>query len=166
MTESAADIIKYLDIVDGKLPKEQIDEGIDVDLGVSTRGADVGNAYTFDNGLCWARIIGEEDSYWKIEHGLLEHTASDTAFISKNDMTDMLRSGEMISEILEEKQDILEETLKTEKSYFEEFLTNVDRYLLVNENKEFDDFDYNWDDAFQRGLSPIEAVDEAVILEG
>ncbi len=166
MTESAADIIKYVDIVDGKVPTEQITEGTDVDLGVSTRGADIGNAYSFDNGLCWVRIIGDEDSHWLVEHGLLEHSATDTAYISKNDMTDMIRVNEMVFTVMDDDVDILEESLQTEDYYFEEFLTKVDRFLLVNENKEVDDFDYNWNEAFQQGLTPIEAVDEAIILEG
>lgn len=165
MTESAADIIKYLDIVKGKISKDNASEEIHVDLGISTRGADVGNAYTFDNGLCWARIIGEEDSHWLIEHGLLEHAAIDTAYISKYDMTGMLRSGEMVFTVIDEDKDILEEKLQTEEFYFDEFIVKVDRYLLVNENKEVDDFDYNWNDAFRRGLSSVEAVDEAIILE-
>lgn len=164
MTESAADIIKYSNIIAGNISKEEITEGSEIDLGISTRGADVGNAYTFDGGLCWIRIISEEDDHWKVEHGLLEHAATDTTYISKNDMTDMLRSGEMVFSIIDE-VDILEESLQTEDFYLDEFLTKVDRFLLINENKEVDNFDYDWNDAFNRGLSPLEAVDEAIILE-
>ena len=72
----------------------------------------------------------------------------------------------MVFSVLEEEKDILEESLKSSSLYFQEYLTKVNRYLLVNENKEIGDYDYDWDDAFQRRLSPIEAVDEAIILEG
>lgn len=163
MAESSADIIKYLEIIENKGPMTGSVDETDIDLGATTEGVDIGKMYTFDGGLCWAKVVSEEDDCWIIEHGLLEHQAGGTEYMSKYDMAEMVRNGSMV--YIEEELDILEESFELEESGLDEFIDRVNRFLLVNEGKEVEDFDYNWNDAYSKGLSPVEAADEALILE-
>lgn len=161
--ESAADITKYLTILQGELPKENITESTDVDLGISTHGAKIGNLYIFENGIRWAKIIGDAGDNWAVEHGLIEHESDDVTYVSKQDMSKMIREGEMELYVDEANEtDILEETLVSSNDLFEEYMNKVDRILLVNENAEHDNYDYDWEEAFDLGLTPFEAVEEAV----
>lgn len=162
--ESAADIIKYLDIVDGNLPSEQLTEGTSVHLGILTEGAVVGSSYTFNNGLRWAKITEEHGDHWLIECGLLEHEPDGTEYISKHDLASMIRQNDMI---LQEDQelDLLSESIDEGEAAFNEFIASVDRYLLVNYMKESMDFDYPWKIAWAENKIPSEAVEEAILLE-
>ena len=164
MKESAADIQKYLDILQGNLrqPKKQINEHKIVDLGVATGGVEVGQTYTFDNGVRWANILNEENEHWLIEYGFIEHSADSQEYISKHDMAVMVGRGEMI---LHEKEDVLLEN-DEKNSGFEIFMERVNRYLLLNYDSESDNFSFDWNKAYESGLSPHEAADEAYILKG
>ena len=166
MMESATDIAKYLGIVQGDLPKDQMPKVTEVDLGLSTAGASIGDQYIFENGLRWAEIISEDNDCWVIKHGLVEYEANDLTYLPKHEMTQLIRNGEMVLREYEEIDDILEESLEDDSNaLFEDFLYRANRYLLVNENKEIDDFEYDWKHAYLSGLSATEAADEAVALE-
>ncbi len=168
-SESAGDIQEYSKIIQGKLPNEEIiAENQIIDLGISTAGADVGQTYIFDNGIRWAKIISEKDDHWQIEHGLLEYESDDIDYISKYDITKMIRSGEMIlTEVAEDDLDELFETYDEEiEDEFTIFMEKVDRYLLINYERESKDFEYLWEEAWKQDKQPIEAADEAVIFEG
>ena len=118
--------------------------------------------------LHYPKLVENEENHWLIDHGFLEHKADSTEYISKHDMAVMIRSGEM--NLLEENSSetlILEESLTLESNNdFEDFIKSVDRYLLINENKESSDFEYNWQNAWSEGKNPIETAEEAILLEG
>lgn len=164
--ESAADIIKYLDIVDGNLPSEKLVEGDSVHLGILTEGADIGHSYTYDNGLRWAKITEEQGDHWLIECGLLEYETDNVEYMSKHDMASLIRKNVMI---LQEDQDndILTESLSTKDNDndFNKFIDRVDRYLLVNYMKESTDLNYPWKIAWAEDRIPSEAAEEAILLE-
>lgn len=169
MSKSANDIQEYFNILQGNLPdKEAVTENQIINLGISTAGAEVGQIYVFDNGVRWAKIINKSDNHWQIEHGLLEHESDDIVYISKYDMTKMIRSGEMIlTEGEENELDELFESFNEEvEDEFTIFMEKVDRYLLLNYNKESKDFEYLWERAWKEKKFPNEAADEAVNLEG
>ena len=163
--ESAADIIKYLDIIDGNIPTERLKEGDEVHLGINTQGATVGNHYLFDNGIRWMKILEESDQHWLIEYGLLGHAANTEEYILMQDLSSMIRNGEMTLYETIETDDILTESLSDDDSEFNEFMEKVDRYLLVNHLMESQDFDYAWKVAWAEGTSASEACEEAIILE-
>lgn len=168
-SKSAGDIQEYNRILQGDLPnKEVIEEDQIINLGISTAGANVGQTYMFDNGIRWAKIISEKDDHWQIEHGLLEHESDDIDYISKYDITKMIRSGEMI--LTEAAEDDLDELFESYNEEFEDeftmFMEKVDRYLLVNYQKESTDFEYLWEEAWKQDKLPNEAADEAIIFEG
>lgn len=167
-SKSAGDIQEYLNILQGNLSKEVVTENQIIDLGISTAGADVGQTYVFDNGIRWAKIISEKDNHWQLEHGLLEHESDDVDYMSKYDMTKMIRSGEMLlTEFEENNLDELFENYDEEiEDEFTIFMEKVDRYLLINYDRESRDFEYLWEEAWKEEKLPIEAVDEAVIFEG
>lgn len=167
MKESAADIQKYLDIIEGKDDdKPTSDPEIQiVNLGSATGGAFVGNTYIFENGVRWATIVDEESNYWIVEHGLLEYEADSRDYISKHDFTQMISCGEMELYECDEPDDILTESLDDDDGYCV-FMERVNRYLLINAQMESEEFSYDWFNAFQAGLSPIDAADEAIITEG
>jgi len=166
MSESASDIQEYLNILQGNLPKENITENQIIDLGISTAGAEVGQTYVFDNGIRWAKIINENDNHWQIEHGLLEHESDDVDYMSKYDMTKMIRSGEMILTEVEEDLGELFESFEEVEDEFTIFMEKVDRYLLINYSRESKDFEYLWEEAWKEEKLPNEAADEAIIFEG
>lgn len=167
-SESAGDIQEYLNILQGNLSKEVVAEDQIIDLGISTAGAEVGQTYIFENGIRWAKIISEKDDHWQIEHGLIEHESDDIDYMSKYDMTKMIRSGEMIlTEVEEDDLDELFENFDEEiEDEFTIFMEKVDRYLLINYSRESKDFEYLWENAWKEEKLPNEAADEAVILEG
>jgi len=167
MTGSSDDIQEYLNIIDGNFPvKESNNENTSIDLGISTAGAVVGQLYLYDNGLRWAKLVEDEENHWLIEHGFLEYEKDSTEYISKHDMTTMIRSGDM--NLLETSTDniILEESLTLDDVEFDNFMDKVERYLLVNESKESTDFEYDWHDAWTEGKTPVETAEEAILLEG
>jgi hypothetical protein len=166
MTGGGDDIKGYLNIIEGKFPVAQDDSSdSSIYLGVSIAGVEQGNVYIYDNGLRWAKILQEDDNFWSFEHGFLEYGADSVGYISKNDMTDMIRSGEML---LEKKQkntpNILEEMLSLNDTEFDIFLEKVERYLFINEEKDYDDYTYDWNDAWSTGKSPVDAAEEAILL--
>ena len=164
-SKSAGDIQEYLNILQGNLSKEAVTENQIIDLGISTAGAEVGQIYIFDNGIRWAKIISEKDDHWQVEHGLLEYESDDIDYISKYNITKMIRSGEMI--LTEDDLDELFESFDEEfEDEFTIFMEKVDRYLLINYSKESKDFEYLWEEAWKEEKFPNEAADEAVILEG
>jgi hypothetical protein len=164
MKESAKDIQQYMNIIDGNFGDRPLVTESSVDCGIHTAGAGIGDTYLFENGIRWARIIKEEGNYWLLECGLLEYDADDEIYLSKRDMTDMIVSGEMIlEEIISSSEQILVES--TNDNGFEPFLEGVNRYLLKNVLRESDEFEYNWRDAYNNGLTPIEAAEEAIFLE-
>ena len=163
MKESAADIVKYLDIIDENTSAENLQEETEIHLGINTQGVDVGQRYFYDNGIRWIRILEDIDDAWLIEHGLIEHNAEDSMHISKQDISTMIKNGEMILEEIKE-EDILTESLFNEDE-FSEFMERVDRYLLVNYMVESKDCNYAWKVAWAEGKLPSEACDEAIILE-
>lgn len=165
MTGSSDDIKEYLNIIEGNFPvKENNDENIPIDLGISTAGAVIGQLYLYDNGLRWVKLTEEEENHWLIEHGFLEYEADSTEYISKHDMTVMIRSGEMnLLENLSE-EIILEESLTLDDG-FDDFIDSIERYLLVNESKETVDFEYDWHNAWSEGKTPVETAEEAILLE-
>lgn len=167
-SESAGDIQEYLNILQGNLSKEIVTENQIIDLGISTAGVEVGQTYIFDNGVRWAKIINENDNHWQIEHGFLEHESDDVDYISKYDITKMIRSGEMIlTEVEEDDFDELFESYDEEvEDEFTIFMEKVDRYLLINYKRESKDFEYLWEEAWKEEKLPNEAADEAVIFEG
>ena len=163
---SSDDIKEYLNIIDGKFPiKESSDGNTLVSLGVSVGGATPGQTYMFDSGSRWATIIEEGEDHWLIAHGFLEYEADSEEYISKYDMTNMIRSGEMnlMEESLAE-TDILEESLTLDNE-FNMYMDKVDRYLLINEDREATDFDYDWSDAWSEGKTSIEAAEDAILSE-
>ena len=163
--ESAADIVKYLDIVDGKLPTDPLKEGDEIHLGINTQGAMIGDQYLFDNGIRWMKITEESNQHWLIEYGLIEHDAENKQYISKQDLSSMIHSGELILHETDDQEDILTESLVSNDHEFEEFMDKVDRYLLVNHMMESQDFDYAWRISWAEGRLPSEACEEAVLLE-
>lgn len=168
MTKGSSDDIKeYLNIIDGKFPlKENDGNETSIELGVSIGGAMAGQTYVFDNGARWATIMEEADEHWLLEHGFLEYEADSTEYISKYDMTNMIRSGEM--SLMEDnliETDILEESLSINDGEFNVYMEKVDRYLLVNEGRESDEFDYDWSDAWSEGKSSLEAAEDAILSE-
>lgn len=167
-SESAGDIQEYLNIIQGNLSKEVVTENQIIDLGISTAGAEVDQTYIFENGIRWAKIISEKDDHWQIEHGLIEHESDDIDYMSKYYMTKMIRSGEMIlTEVEEDDFDELFESFEEEiEDEFTIFMEKVDRYLLINYNRESKDFEYLWEESWKEEKLPDEAADEAVILEG
>ena len=168
MSESAGDIQEYLNILQGNLSKESITENQIIDLGISTAGAEVGQTYIFEEGIRWAKIISEKEDHWQIEHGLREHESDDVDYLSKYDMTKMIRSGEMVlTEFEENDLDELFENFDEEfENEFTIFMEKVDRYLLINYSRESKDFEYLWEEAWKEDKLPNEAADEAVIFEG
>lgn len=167
MTGSSDDIQEYLNIIEGNFPKnEQINENTSINLGVSTAGAVIGQSYLFENGLRWATLKEEDENHWLIEHGFLEYEADSEEYISKHNMSVMIRSGEMtLMENAYTEETILEESLTLEDDGFEDFMDGVERYLLVNEGRESFDFEYNWSDAWSEGKTPLESAEEAILLE-
>ena len=168
MTEgSSDDIQEYLNIIDGKFPmKENSENDSSIELGVSIGGAMSGQTYLFDSGTRWATIMEEIDEHWLLEHGFLEHNADSVEYVSKYDMTNMIRSGDM--HLLEDtvaETDILEETLSLNNGEFNMFIEKIDRYLLINEGRESTEFDYDWSDAWSEGKSPLEAAEDAILSE-
>ena len=167
-SESAGDIQEYLNILQGNLSKEGIIENQIIDLGISTAGAEIGQTYVFEEGIRWAKIISEKDDHWQIEHGLREHESDDVDYLSKYDMTKMIRSGEMILTEFEEND--LDELFENFDEEFEDeftiFIEKVDRYLLINYDRESMDFEYLWEEAWKEDKLPNEAADEAIIFEG
>ena len=152
MTGGGDDIKGYLNIIEGKFPVAQDDSSdSSIYLGVSIAGVEQGNVYIYDNGLRWAKILQEDDNFWSFEHGFLEYGADSVGYISKNDMTDMIRSGEMLLE-------------KKQKNTPNIFLEKVERYLFINEEKDYDDYTYDWNDAWSTGKSPVDAAEEAILL--
>lgn len=136
MTEgSSDDIQEYLNIIDGKFPmKENSEDETSIELGVSIGGAMAGQTYLFDSGVRWATIMEETDEHWLLEHGFLEYEADSVEYVSKYDMTNMIRSGEM--HLLEDtvaETDILEESLSPNDDEFNMYIEKIDRYLLINE---------------------------------
>jgi len=164
---SSDDIQEYLNIIDGKFPmKENSDDETSIELGVSIGGAMAGQTYMFDNGTRWATITEETDEHWFLEHGFLEYEADSAEYISKYAMTNMIRSGEM--SLMEDnltETDILEESLSQSGDEFNVYMEKVDRYLLVNEGRESDEFDYDWSDAWSEGKSTLEAAEDAILSE-
>jgi len=166
MTGSSDDIQKYLNIIEGNFPiNESKNENLTIKLGMSTAGAEVGQLYIYDNGLRWTKLVEEADNHWGIEHGYLEYEADSTEYISKYDMTEMIRSGEMtLLENIQDEDVILEELITLDDG-FDDFMNGVERYLLVNEGRESFDFDYNWSNAWSEGKTPLESAEEAILLE-
>jgi len=169
MTDSSCDDIQeYLNIVQGNFPiNESQNDDDSVSFGVSTAGAIAGDTYIYDNGLRWAQLVEEEENHWFIRNGFLEYSADTEEYISKHDMTSMIRSGDMVLFEEDASDDVLlEETLSLEDGKFDDFMNNVERYLLINEGRETFDFDYEWSDAWLEGKTPSESADEAILLEG
>ena len=165
MTGSSDDIKEYLNIIEGNFPiNESKDDNTPIDLGISTAGASMGQLYLYDNGLRWAKLVEDEENHWLIEHGFLEYEADSAEYISKRDMTNMIRSNEMILSEEIKDIDILEESLTLDDG-FDDFMENIDRYLLINENKESVDFEYDWHNAWSEGKTPVETAEEAMLLE-
>lgn len=168
MTGGGDDIQGYLNIIEGKFPdnKESATD-TSVDFGVATAGAVPGNMYIFDNGLRWTKILQEDEDYWQIEHGFLEYNADSVEYISKYDMTEMIRSGDMVlTENREEKSEILEESLSLDDGpEFDIFMEKVERYLFINEDRDVDEYDYDWNSAWSDGKTPVDAAEEAILLE-
>ena len=161
--ESAADIVKYLDIVEGTQPVP-LKEGDMVHLGIDTQGVEVGQRYLFDNGIRWIGILEETESQWIVEHGLIEHDADDNLHISKREIASMIHNGEMILHEVEY-EDILTESSTIDDGEFNDFMMKVDRYLLINHMMESQDFDYPWKIAWAEDKIPSEAAEEAILLE-
>ncbi len=159
MKESAADIIKYKDIIDGT-PKNTLPEN-EIHLGIDTQGVLVGETYLFDNGIRWATVVEEVDDHWLIESGLIEYAAEIEQYISKHEISTMIRSGEMVLEEIQE-DDILAESCDDDNE-FNAYMEKVDRYLLVNYMTESQDLDYAWKVAWAEGKQPAEASEEALI---
>lgn len=167
MTGSSDDIKEYLNIIEGNFPvKENINEDKSIDLGLSTAGAVVGQLYLYDNGLRWAKLMEEDENHWIIEHGFLEYDADSVEYITKYDMTVMIRSGEMNLSENSIEETLLEESLiLDDDDGFDDFMDSVERYLLVNESKETVDFEYDWRNAWSEGKTPVETAEEAILLE-
>ncbi len=162
--ESAADIVKYLDIIADEKEKP-LQEGDTVHLGVATQGVEIGNRYLFDNGIRWVSVLNETDSHWLVEHGLIEHDANDEQYVDKREMASMIHNGEMI--LCESNyEDVLMESSEIDDGEFNDFMMGVDRYLLINYMIESQEFDYAWKIAWAEGKEPSEACEEAIILEG
>lgn len=166
MKESSADIQQYLKVIQGNFgEKEQLDENHIINLGVATGGAELGDRYSFENGLRWLQIIEESDQFWLIEHGYVEYEADTRELLSKHDLARMISRGEMVFEKFEEfDDDLLLESFNNDE--FDIFMESVDKYLLVNYQIESQFIGYSWKEAFERGLSPNQAVEEAILLEG
>ena len=168
MTGGGTDIQEYLNIIEGNFPaKNESGTSTPIDLGVATAGASIGQMYFYDNGLRWAKIISEEDNFWQIEHGFLEYNADSVDYISKYDMTDMIRSGDMIlNENITEPTEILEESfILDDLSDLDIFMEKVEHYLFKNENREIDEYNYDWKAAWSEGKTAVEAAEEAILLE-
>ena len=171
MKESAADIQQYLNIIQGDFlkknqEKDSINENHTINLGVATGGANVGSKYIFDNGLRWLKVLDESDQFWIVEHGFLEYDADSRELLSKHDLARMISRGEMVFEEIEELDGFLLETPNDEDGSFNIFMEKVDKFLLVNYQLESQFMDYDWSFAFDKGLTPFQAVEEAVLLEG
>lgn len=162
--ESAADIIKYLDIIDDPLPAK-LKEGDSIHLGVAIQGVEVGQQYLFDNGIRWMTIISETDSSWFIEYGLIEHSAEDNQHILKREISSKIHSGELVLNETDY-DDILAESSTVDDGEYNNFMLCVDRYLLINHMIESQDLDYAWKIAWAEGIEPSEACEEAILLEG
>ena len=170
MTGSCDDIQQYLNIVDGNFDKKEvINESKTVDLGISTGGASVGQVFHFEEGIKWARIIEEEGDHWLIEHGIVEYPAEMTEYISKFDLKSMINDGMMVlqenSEEIGDTTDALFESIDSDEENFDDYINRVDRYLLVNENRESHEYSYDWREALSEGKTPQEAADEAILFE-
>jgi len=166
MTGSSDDIKDYLNIIQGNFPIMEEKQSPSISFGISTADADIGQLYLFENGLRWAKIINEVDNHWIIEHGFLEYEADSTEYISKMEMTSMIRLNEMVKTIEEERVDILEETLNMHDTDYDDYMNKIERYLLINENRETFEFDYDWKNAWSTGKDPIETVEDAILMEG
>lgn len=166
MSSSCNDIQEYLNIIEGNFPiNESKNENASIDLGTSTAGASIGQSYLYENGLRWTKLINDEGNHWLIEHGFLEYNADSTEYISKYDLTVMIRSGDMILlEDVQLEETILEESLTLDDN-FNKFMDGVERYLLINEGRESFDFEYDWSDAWSEGKTPLESAEEAILLE-
>jgi len=166
MKESAADIQKYLNVIQGDFGKEeQLDENQIINLGVATGGASLGYRYSFENGVRWLQIIEESDQFWLVEHGYIEYEADTRELLSKHDLARMISRGEMVFEEIEDfDDDLLLECV--DDNEFDVFMEKVDKYLLVNYRLETQFMEYDWKEAFDKGLPPNQAVEEAVLLEG
>lgn len=167
MPGSCDDIQEYLNIIKGNFPKqENNEENTSINLGISTAGAQCSQTYIHDNGLRWVKLLEDDENCWLIEHGFLEHDADATEYITKHDMATMIRSGEMnlIEESLLEVE-LLEESLTLEDNEFDEFMDKVERYLIINEDRESFDLEYDWHDAWLENKTPVESIEEAILLE-
>ena len=121
------------------------------------------NEYLFENGTRWAKIVDYDTENLKIEHGFREYEADSVGYITIYEMNRMISNGEMV--LFEEIDDIDDILLETDSNNndFMKFIEKVDRYLLVNENKESSEFEYLWSEAWSDGKSPIDAAEEAII---
>lgn len=162
MTESAADIQKYLNVIEGDFGnKQKVQEGQSIDLGISTGGADIGSRYLFENGLRWLEILQESNQFWVVEHGYIEHDADTQELLSKYDLTRMINLGEMMLDDIQSDDLLLESSIDSE---FNIFMEKVDKYLLVNYQMDSQHFNFDWRVLFEDGLTPTQAA-EWVILE-
>lgn len=164
--ESASDIRRYLKIVgsDAEPVLTEASQPVQssIDLGVSTRGVSVGQTYTYDNGLKWLKVISEDEQVWCCEVGLLEYQSHDVIAVSKVDLSQMVRTGEVVlHEATKASVEVLSES--STNKLFESWKERVDRYMLVNYGIESGDCDFSWEEAFENGLQPSEAADEAVL---
>ena len=161
MPESSTDIQKYSNIISGEFSKELPKEGDIIDLGISTSGARLNESYTFNNGTRWAKLIKDEETNWLVECGFLEHNADIRELISKHNFSKLIKRGEMT--LVEEVKDNDELLESIDDGVFGEFMDKVDRYLLVNEGTESQNYEFDWRGASKDGMSPIEAAEEAII---
>lgn len=160
MVESCKDIQGYLTIIEGNNVRNPniIDENINQSINNM-----LDKEYLFENGTRWAKIIDCDDENLKIEHGFREYEADSVGYITIYEMNRMISVGDMVLfEEVDSIDDILLESC--DDNDFIEFIERVDRYLLVNENKESIELEYSWSEAWTDGKTPIEAAEEAVIL--
>ena len=162
MPESSADIQKYSNIISGEFSKESPKEDDIIDLVISTSGAQLNESYMFNNGTRWAKLIKDEGVSWLIECGFLEYDADVRELISKHNFAKLIKRNEMVlvEEIKEDNDELLE---SIDDDVFDDFMDKVDRYLLVNEGTESQNYEFDWKEANKDGMSPIEAAEEAII---
>jgi len=163
MSESSADIVKYLNIIEGKNNQDINISNNEIFLGIPTEGAEINKTYIFENGLRWLKIIDEQEDLWLVETGLIEYDNDSVEYISKHDLSTMIKNGTMI--LKEEIKTNLTESKfsPSDNLEFDIFMESVNRYLLLNYNKESNELNYPWKIAWAENKLPFEAAEEAIM---
>lgn len=162
MKENVADIVRYIDAVEGRYdPTSTEPQDGSIHLGINEGGASVDSVYTLDDGVRWLRIMEDHESHWMIEHGWIECEADEQEFIQKQDLTEMIQDG-LVRPMDRSPNEMISESKST--ALFETWLDKVDRYLLTNYNMEHSSLEYPWTVAWAEEKTPYEASEEAVLF--